>query len=319
MRIKHLVLSAVLACAVPGVSRAVPLFEDNFDVDSTANWTTSASNGAVFNPVNYYFDYSSVGIPSAPGSNGTTRGLKLQANVGGPTQSGVSVSPTGQSFTGDYTLEFDAWHNYNGPLNGGGNGSTQVTGAGIGTAGTTAQWAGGAYDSLFFGATGDGGSSIDYRVYPKANTAVPASGYYAAGTSLTPDSRNNLDPYYAGFGGNVAPAGQLASFAGQTGTTAVGSLGFEWHHVTINKSGNTVTYTIGDTLIATVDISGIELGGTNILLNHYDINNGASTDPLAPTLLFGLIDNVRVSVVPEPGALSVVAIAGVAVMRRRRR
>jgi hypothetical protein len=52
-----------------------------------------------------------------------------------------SISPSGQSFTGDYTLEFDALHKYNGLLNGGGNGSTQVTGAGIGTAGTTPQWA----------------------------------------------------------------------------------------------------------------------------------------------------------------------------------
>ena len=318
MRIKSLVLSAVLACAIPpSISRAVPLFEDNFDADTSANWTTNASglnDAAVFN-----FDYSTIGIPAAPGAGGTTRGLKLQANTAGGVLSGVSVSPIGQSFTGDYTLEFDAWHNYNGPLNGGGNGSTQVTGAGIGTAGTTPQWAGAVYDSVFFGATGDGGSSIDYRVYPKANTASVASGMYAAGTSTSPDARNNDHPYYAGFGGNTAPAAQLELYPGQTGTTSVGSQGFEWHHVGITKLGNTVTYSIDDTLIATVDISAIQLGGSNILLNHFDINATSSTDPLASTLLFGLIDNVQVNaVVPEPGALTLLALSALALKRGRR-
>lgn len=317
-RITRLALAAALASAVPTVCSAVPLFEDNFDTDSTANWAVNSAEGGN-NPVDFHFDYSTVGIPSAPGSGGTTRGLKLQANVSGGVFSGVSVSPIDQSFPGDYILRFNVWQNYNGPLNGGGSGSTQVTGAGVGTAGTSAQWAGGAYDSVFFGTSGDGGSSVDYRAYPDANAAAADSGVYAAGTDTTPDSRNNVHPYYAGFGGNAAPAAQLLLYPGQTGVTSVGSQGFEWHDVEIVKLGDTVTYSIDDTLIATVDISGLTLGGDNILLNHFDINASSSADPLASELLFGLIDNVQVTIVPEPAALSVLAIGGLAMVRRRRR
>ena len=51
----------------------------------------------------FFFDYSSVGIPAAPNGAGT-RGLKLQANLTNGIFSGMSVSPTGQNFTGDYRL-----------------------------------------------------------------------------------------------------------------------------------------------------------------------------------------------------------------------
>src|SRR3954467_1621409 len=187
------ILAATLL-ALPTAIHAQALYSDTLDPGT--GWRVNArgvSDRAIFG-----FDYSSVGIPAAPNSGGTTLGLILQANRSGGVQSGISVSPIGQSFSGDYQLRFDLWQNYNGPLGPttvGGNGSTQVSGAGIGTAGTSPQWAAGAYDSVFFGSTGDGGSSIDYRVYPKANTASPTTGFYAAGTSTTPDSRNNADPY----------------------------------------------------------------------------------------------------------------------------
>jgi hypothetical protein len=62
-------------------------------------------------------DYGTVGIPPAPHTtNATTRGLKLEANVGAPTFTGLSVSPTGKGFDGDYRLSFDMWINYNGPV-----------------------------------------------------------------------------------------------------------------------------------------------------------------------------------------------------------
>jgi MYXO-CTERM domain-containing protein len=297
--------------------RAQLLFSDNFDTDHTANWTVNPSAGT--HPVNIFFDYSTVGIPSAPNSGGSTFGMRLQANTAGATFGGVSVSPTGQSFTGDYRVEFDMWLNYNGQLNGGGNGSTQVTGAGIGTAGTTPQWAGGTQDSVHFGATGDGGSTVDYRAY---STAAPA-GYPDASTVFNASgagNRNNTHAYYAGFGGASAPAAQLALFSQQTNSTPAGAQGFAWRDVTITKVGNTVSWAIDGLNIATVDLSTVTLGGNNILFNHYDINATTSTDPNAPSLLLGLIDNVRVSVVPEPSAiaLGLLGVAGLLLARRRR-
>ena len=45
---------------------------------------------------------STVGIPSAPGSGGTTRGMKMEANVPGTAVfSGMSMSPNGVSINGN--------------------------------------------------------------------------------------------------------------------------------------------------------------------------------------------------------------------------
>lgn len=294
-RLLNSALALIFVSAAGILSAQQVLYTENFDdLNAGARWTVNA--GPSDHTADFAFDYSTVGIAAAPNSGGNTIGLKLQANVFSSTFGGVSVSPTGQSFVGDYVLTFDMWLNYNGPVNGGGAGSTQVTGAGLMTAGTTPQWAGGVQDSVWFGAAGDGGTTADYRAYsPTAATGyLPASGVFAAGTDTAPDARNNTHPYYAGFGGEAAPAAQLSLYPGQTGTTITGAPGFKWRAVEIKKQGNSITYKIDDLLIATVNTTGMTLGGNNILLNHFDINSGSSGDPNASALLFGLIDNVKV-------------------------
>ncbi len=273
------------------------LFFEDFDADHTANWAVNASPGT--HPVNVFFDYSSVGIPSAPNSGGTTRGLKLQANTAGNVLGGVSVSPLGQNFTGNYRLHFDLWMNFNGPLNGGGNGTTQFGGAGVGVTGATPQWSGSSgLEGVWFAWTGEGGTTADYRAYSaNSNNYVPASSVYFAGTSTSPDARNGSHPYYSGFGSKTAPAAQLSAYAQQTGSTPVGTLGFTWLDVTVTKSGNQITWAINGLPFAKVDASSFALS-TNILFNYFDLNSTTSTDPNAPALLFALIDNVRVEVVP---------------------
>ncbi len=219
------------------------------------------------------------------------------------------------------TLRFDMWINFNGPAPGGGSGSTQITGAGIGTAGTSAQIAGGVIDSINFGSSGEGGSSVDYRAYSTANQSgyTPAQGVFAAGTAST--VRNNSDPYYASFGGATAPAAQLTLYPQQTGATAAGAPGWAWRDVRIVKSGNIVTWSIDGKLLVTADTTTAgTLGGGNILFNHYDINSAASADANAPALLFGLIDNVVVTV-PEPasGVLALLGGLGLYAAWRRRK
>ncbi|MBI4328109.1 MAG: PEP-CTERM sorting domain-containing protein [Chloroflexi bacterium] len=322
---------ATLISLWPAVVNSQSFFED-FDVDHSANWVVNKSTGANANDAGssaeFFFDYSTVGIPSAPHSVGaTTRGLRMQANKTGGIISGLSVSPIGQSFAGDYTLRFDMWLNYNGPLGPspvGGNGSTQITSAGIGTAGTTPQWASGTQDSVWFGATGDGGTTADYRAYsPAAATGTgytAPSGVFAAGTGTSPDARNAGHPYYAGFSGASAPEAQLALFPGQTGTTAAGAPGMAWRDVIISKEGNLVSYSIDGLPIANVDISAITLGGGNIFLGHFDPFSGSSTDANAVNVLFGLVDNVNVTPVPEPATYAAVfgLLAGAFALIRRR-
>lgn len=330
------IIALALWLVGPNVALGV-LWSESFEADPTANWTTNS--GPSINAVDYYFDYSTVGIPAAPSGTGT-RGLKLQANLNpniaagltgapiasspngtyapGGTFGGITVSPTGKNFTGDYVVKFDWWGNYNGPVNGGGNGTTQVSQFGIGTAGTSTQWIGAAgKDSIFFAATLDGGSASDFRAY---SSAAPTS--YAAGNAVyaAPGGGiNNTAAYYATPfpAGATAPAAQLAAFPGQTGATAAGVIGFQWNQVEIAKQGNLVTWTVNGTLLATVDHTTVTLGGGNLLFGHSDTNAGASIDETHPYLLFTLIDNIVV--IPEPAsALMLLAGAGLALRRSRR-
>jgi len=300
MRFSFEVLRGIVVCflsILPPPAEAAIVFQETFDSDHTANWQVNSSGGD--NRANFFFDYRTVGIPSAPNSAGTTLGLKLQANVTGSIFGGVSVSPKNQAFSGDYILRFDMWLNYNGPLDSGFAGTTQLTGAGIGTNGTAAQWGGGTQNSVHFGATGDGDVVSDYRAYSSV-----APGSYPAGDPVYfAPSRDNFDAYYAQFGNETAPAAQVTLYPQQTGSTRIGTQGFAWRDVAIEKSGDLATFSINGLPIARVDLTTVTLSGENILFNHYDINSSSSSDSNAPFLLFGLIDNVRVEAVPEPSAM----------------
>ena len=311
---------AVAALAFAASAQAQVLYNQNFDVDSTANWTVNKGPATTDEAHDFFFDYNTVGIPAAPNSGGTTRGLKLQANQSAGVFGGVSVSPNGQNFAGNYTLRFDWWSNFNGPAPVGGSGSTQMSTFGLDTSGTVPQWPGGSQDSIWFAATGDGNSSSDWRAYsPTAPTRYvdSAPGIYAAGVQA--GSTNAADPYYASFGSVSAPAAQTALFPQQTGTTLVGSAAFEWHDVLITKNGSNVTWTVDGILIATVPVADdTVLTGNNIFLGHSDTNGTSSTDPNDGALLFTLIDNVVVSVVPEPTSLALLGVGALGLMRRRR-
>ena len=304
--------SSCFACVVGLLLAASPVFgtslySQDFEVASTASWTVN--NGPSDAAANFFFDYSTVGIPAAPGGTGT-RGMKLQANLNNGVFGGMSASPIGQSFTGNYTVEFDWWENWNGPFPGGGNGSTNMGTYGIGTAGATTQWPGGVQDSVWFAGTGDGGSAQDWRAYSSA----AATGYLVASGVYAFPSQNNTNAYFATtFPARTAPAAQLALYAQQTGSTAVGSGGMAWHHVVIAKVGTTATWKIDNLLMATIDLTTVTLGGGDIFFGHSDVNVGSSTDPLRADLLFTLIDNVLVT--PEPGSLLVLALG--LLLRRR--
>ncbi len=300
--------TGLLALAAIAAPASADLYSQDFESDTTSNWTVHS--GPSDAAADFFFDYSTVGIPAAPGGSGT-RGMKLQANLTNGIFGGMSVSPNGQDFSGDYTVTFDWWANFNGPFPGGGSGSTNLSTFGIGTAGATTQWPGGVQDSVWFAATGDGGSSADWRAYSSA-----AGTGYPDGSPVFPfTTRNSTNPYFAAFGNNTAPAAQLALFPQQSGNTAVGSAGMEWHEVVIEKLGTTATWTVDGTLMATIDLTTVTLGGGNIFFGHSDINATSSTDPNDAALLFTLIDNI--SVVPEPGSLALLALGGLLVARRR--
>src|SRR5687767_1337463 len=108
---RSLLCAAATAAIVPTIASAVPLYSENFDVDATANWTFNSSqasdtpNDNTNQEANVFFDYSTVGIPPAPGGV-TTRGLKVEANVndGTGTQAAVAMAPTGLVLPAEYIL-----------------------------------------------------------------------------------------------------------------------------------------------------------------------------------------------------------------------
>jgi hypothetical protein len=283
------------------------VFSDNFDTDTSADWIFNEANPDS-NTATFNFDYSTVGIPPAPNTtNGTTRGLRLQANNGATgVFTGLSVSPKDQGFTGDYRLSFDMWINYPGPLETGGTGSTLSFSAGIGTTGTAPQFPGTSVEGVLFSVTGDGGTSADWRAYSAiGSTLAPGTGVYAGGTQSS--VQNNSDPYYSVFGHVTAPDAQVAINSAQTGVSPLGAPGEAWHEVHITKIGTNVTWTVDNYLIATIPLTNKEIS-TNIFVGFFDINASQTADF---DMNFGLVDNLRVeqlSTVTPPGDVRITGI-----------
>lgn len=278
--------------------RAV-VFSDNFDMDTSANWAVNPSSPDSL--VTFNYDYSADGIPAATHSQGgTTRGVKFEANLSGGVPAAVSISPIGQSFSGDHRLRFDMWLNVVGPFPGGGVGSTEHITAGVGTTGNHVQWtgAGNNSDGFWFAVDGEGGSSDiitttlpDFSALSGGTLHPAASGIYQAGT--VSNSRGSGNTYYRGDfpGGQTAPLLQGQS----TNGLAVGTVGFAWRDVIISKEGNTVTWSIDGLKIAT--IGGVSFTGSNVFVGYWDFFASIAANR---AFSFGLVDNVRVEAVTLP-------------------
>lgn len=328
----------VLCLAIVGFcsarASATVLFSDNFNTNTSPNWTKNAAPAAnaATQTADFAWDYSGFGIPPAPGS-ADTLGLRLRANVPivagvevtsrpAGVLSGLSMSPTGQNFGTNYKAEFYAWGNFFGAPNASGladngasEGATMNTLFAIGTSGTVPIVAGNpnaiassTVDGIAFATTADGGITSDWRVFPKSGTAVPSTtpGVYAAAPAGSATASTNTDAFYTAlFPTQTAPAVQhtIASteFGGDAadvmaGNMQAGSFGFAWHKVTLTKTGGLVTWDIDDNRIAQYDASALTLGGSNIALGVSDVNASTARHP---SLAFTLFDNLTVTDLPS--------------------
>lgn len=235
------------------------LFSDSFNTNSSGAWTINNAPAANAHQqeATFAWDYSTFGIPAAPGS-GDTLGLRLKANIPGsaaapvttrPVQvlSGLSLSPTGKDFGANYQLSFHVWANYFGSPNAAGlgdnvgsQGGTHNVLAAVGTSGTvplvagqglagaTAPVASGAnMDGIAFANSNDGGLFDDVRVFIKANVpAATSTGVYAAGTAAggvntAANPLNNKHEFYTSkFPSQTAPAVQSGIAAAEYGLDA---------------------------------------------------------------------------------------------------
>jgi hypothetical protein len=328
MRLHRYGVAILAALALPVIVEA-QLYTEDFDTDHSANWLLKANEGFGQSPsdgvgepdatADFFFDYSDVGIPSAPNSTGgTTRGMKIQANLIAGIFGAASASPVGQSFTGDYKVKFDMWGNYVGDptlgLTPGGVGQSMMVTSGIMVDGVTGV-APGVLEGVWFAAMVDGGSTADFRAYSKEreisyqlpiDAAVldevgqPIDGHATYHGGVV--NRNSSQQFYMdNFGGVSAPAAQVSEYPQQLGTTPLGSVGMEWHAVEIAKIGNLVTWTMDGVLLITVDMTNFVStdlpDGNNIFFGHSDINAGSSAEPSRFDLQFALFDNIVVEAV----------------------
>jgi hypothetical protein len=336
--------AALLAVAPVATFAQTVVYQSSLQTGT--GWTvnqSAANSDAVFG-----FDYADLGIPQ-PAGTANTKALRLRANINSAAAAvqGITVSPTGLNLTGDYKIQALVWQNTIGPFPNGGTGSTEFFGMGSGYSGTQANWRGGAAvgggAGTWFAASPEGGFSNssgtvrDYSAFKgtgatAANFITDPLVYNASGGSAaSTTAQDNANTYYASISagldvgavnnGDLAAAqNQVATVANaQSGTLANGSPAFAWRTWTIERIGNSITWSIDNTPIATLTSTGTSPltlnGGTS--LTFFDATSGVTSDPL---LNFALVADYTVTV-PEPatGVLVGVGTAGMLLRRKRRR
>lgn len=261
---------------------------DDFDTNTAAAWTivTGGSGDlATFN-----FDYGTLGIPSAPHtSGGTTRGLKLEANTtaGAAAPSGISIYPTGQVFSDDFTLQWDMYVSWATPD------STEYACVGINHDGTKLAASAEVTtdtDGVFFAASGDGGAAVG--TYPTDDTIKDYNAFYGvdgAAPSRQPVPHwDNAHPLLLDLFPTVS--------GDPVGDSQAGAPGRQWVTGTITQRDGVITWSLNGVVLYTEsNESGFDAG--DIMLGLFDRDAVQNTSGNA----FVVFDNVRVSV-PADGA-----------------
>lgn len=307
----YVCLPSLMVCLLTaGSASGATLLSD--DLSSGANFTTlgTADSDAVFG-----FDYSTVGIPTAPGA-ADTLGLRLAVNVNTGTYSSMAVV-TNASFSGAYTVEFDMWLNYTGPLYYGGSGTTELGGGVIGHDGESAgEGASGAM--LMF--TGNAGSQADIVAYEDGTFKWLAGGGF--NPILTGLNHPNIDTELGLFPAVAAPAAQIALFPTQINITRDGAAGFAWHHfvIKVDEGAGTAEYNVDGVHVVTLDAND-GTGFNPVGRAGFVYVDSWNSIARVPAMQFGLFDNLLITEtvnIPEPGTIVLVILGGLMIPRRMR-
>ncbi len=201
---------AALIIFSDSLSAQTVLFEENFDDGSAADrWSVTTNDGT--NNLDFAFDYITSGIEAAPNGGGNCLKLESNTDEANTTPSIIVVTPTDETFSGNYIISFDMWMNY------GTSGTTEYSYFGVKnlTDQTGAQ----------FKITGDNGATNDFNAFVDGSliSTDEAGVYYNS-------SRNGLD--YNAFYDGADPA-------------------FEWLEVVLEVSASTVVFKLNGNVAIT--------------------------------------------------------------------
>jgi hypothetical protein len=271
------------------------LFQDNFDTDSSANWTVlnAANDGVSDFEAMFNFDYSQLNIPPAPNGNGSTLGLFLTVNKldMDASASVVNLYPHNQSFSGNYALRFDMWQNLLPAL----ATTTEYVLAGLNHSGTKTNWwrsggvpAGWTFDGDWYTLETDGQASPNFVNYSSPTTSGNNPTMLTAGTNSVGFVNVFKSPPW--------------TIAGSPGVNDAGATG-PWAEVELSQINGVQTLKIDNTTILTYSNSTPYTAG-NIMIGYLD-----AFDSIGDNNTYTIIDNVRV-VQLSPLSISSVKVVG---------
>ena len=129
-------MAATVSALAATSAKAQVLFTDTFDAgNSAANYEVNTANAASDASANFAEnygllsyqktnaagdDFDLIPVPSAPHSVGDSKiGLVMRINDTSNAVNSMSALLKNQNFSGNYTVTYDMWINYNGPATGG--------------------------------------------------------------------------------------------------------------------------------------------------------------------------------------------------------
>ncbi len=306
MEFGRLTALGAAATLVTGAASAQPLFEENWDDGNGAmRWSApieTAENDTIpfDGTVDYAFDYSTIGAPSAPNSTGgTTVGVFMETNTvdDGEVDEGESIGivPLADvDLSGDFVYTADTYVFWNG-----GGGSTEYATFGVFSGGTAAPLRFGldAGDGVAWQIDSDGDSGTDILRYenpPITDPATPTTEFGLGGYEDIPDGTIPGVP--------TGDATQIGPFN-------------QWVELKIERAGDTLSFSINGHVIDSIDVAGVTDG--TILIGQSDPFNSVNIPLTEGGPTNGVVfDNIVV--VPEPASLALLGLGGLAALRRRR-
>lgn len=295
MSMRFLIAMSIVIGMV-GAASAAPAYATDFETDQSANFVVVQPFADA--SAEFQYDYSTfaptgtntIVIQPAPSGAGSA-GLRLSANATTDANLDSINVQTITGFGGDITVTADVFMMHNGGA-GGGSGSTQFGGFGFGADGVAAVGTGGGV-GIAWGATGDGGSSTDYRVYDNSVVANSVGSWWGvAANNQTAVEWTTFYPNNADLGG-----GDL------TGQVTAGAMGKKWVVVTMvreDASGEVNVSFNGTEVNSFVPVNN-GIGAAFFL--HSDINATASA--ASGDENFTVFDNVSITASTTPVELSV--------------